>query len=344
MAVLLTRLTEHIRKRPGMYLGDLSFPGLKNLFGYLLEDMLDNSNHPVDISIEFKPDNRVSVVAEGLDTNLFVAIVYDLNTQFSSLGYGLPVIIALSEYACIHICNNASVILLNSERSQFDLSEDKSSTKLNRLTIDFKLEECFFENRVFDYEILNQYFAKFALLNSKARIVSIDSRGSIQQTNLFIYPDGLSHHLDLNIGAQLYGKPFMRLDIKARIEDYDYDICFAWLDIWLGQTNVTTFANYDTLILGGSFEQGILDGIRIVLKKLALEKGLAPDIASLKKQFLLSAAVKGADMVFSGATKTKLHMPAIRRQTRHLVSDRLADYLAGNREAEAAFLKKHTFS
>lgn len=335
------KLIEHIRKRPGMYIGEMSIRGLKTLLGYFFDDILSNKIGKPEIVIDFRKNNWINLKIINIDTALFVKIINDLEIEKSFEIFGLPVIIALSEQTKIKITHGTSLLFLTSTQGTYEYTATTTQHESDNLEIEFKPDEAIFKEIILDYEVLNQFIRRYAFINNNLKIVSIDNRKEVKQVNLFDYPNGISHQLDFKIGEQHYGEPFFRLDLKTKIGEYEYQICFSYQNIWLGQTYIMTYANYDELIHGGSLEQGVLEGIKSALQKLADKRNVAIDRRKIKEQLILIAVVKGENFSFHGSVKTKLNMPKIRKEIKQYVAKQMLAYLANNYEIEQKFLTKH---
>lgn len=335
-------LIEHIRKRPGMYVGDLYIRGIKTMLGYFFDDILKESSNKFDININFKTNNRIAIFIENINTELFIETVENLNLENKIVSFGLPLIIALCEQVNLKIINNSSISTLTSTKGNYEFKKKTISKNTDSIEIEFDIDQAIFKHTELNYEAFNQFFRKYVFINTNCRIISHDSRTDIKQTNLFDYPKGLSQQLDFRIEEQLYGQSFFRLDLITKKGKFEYQICISYQDIWLSQTIIQTYANYDELIYGGSLEQGILDGIFYAIKKIADKKQITIDRRNLKEQLILLAVIKGDNFGFEGSTKTKIYMPKVRKHIKEFVAEQTIKYLTDNIDVELKMLKKFT--
>jgi DNA gyrase subunit B len=333
---------DQIGKRPGMYVGDLSIHGLKNMLGYFFDDILENATNRVELNLDFNVNNYIALTVSKIDTSLFVKTLDNLITGNNLVAFGLPVIIALSEQAEIRFSNKGSLFSLSSRNGNYNCSKTPYSENIDFIKIEYKIDQSVFKLTELSYEVFNQFLRKYAFLNTCLKIISNDNRTKIRQTNLFDYPNGLSHQLDFKIGEQLYGQSFFRLDLSVKIDEYHYQICISYQDIWLGQAHVMTYANYDELIYGGSLEIGVVDGILLAVKLLADSRKISIDRRKIREQLILLAVIKGKNFNFYGSTKTKLNMPKVRKAVKEFVSDKILKYLAENETIEEQLLSKLT--
>lgn len=335
-------LIQNIRRRPGMYIGDLTIRGLKNMIGYFLDDIQKDNSSNIEITIEFKKDNWVKIQVNKIDTSLFAETISSLNTDNKFISLGLPVMIALSEEIKINVQKLPSLISLWANKGIYEYAATTAIDKIDRIEVNFKIDFDIFNSFSFNYEIINGFIRKYAFIYSNFKIVSIDSTKDIKQTNLFEYPNGVSDQLDYKIAEQLHGIPLLRLDLKVNIDEYDYQICFCYLDIWLGQTYIATYANYDELIFGGSLENGILDGIILTFQEYSksYKNKVKINYKSAKEQLILIAVAKGHNFNFAGSTKCKLEMPKMRKSIKQYVYNQLNYYLKTNEAIAEKVLDK----
>lgn len=335
-------LIEHIRKRPAMYIGNLSIRGLKSMLGYFFDDILKANSCKIDINIEFKNSNQIALSIESIDTNVFIETIERLDEENKLVTLGLPVIIALSEQLNLKIISNSSLLILTSKKGNYEYFKKPITNKTNRIEIEFNIDQTIFNETEIIYEVFNQFLRKYVFINTSFRIISSDSRTDVSQTIFFDYPKGLSQQLDFKIGEQLYGQSFFRLDLSTKIDNYEYQICVSYQDIWLSQTIIQTYANYDELIYGGSLEQGVLDGLFMAIKQTADKKQITIDRQNLKSQLILLAVIKGDNFGFEGSTKTKIYMPKVRKCVKKFVAEQVIKYLADNTDIELKILNKFT--
>ncbi|MFM9950049.1 MAG: hypothetical protein ACKV1O_19095 [Saprospiraceae bacterium] len=335
------KIIEHIRKRPGMYIGEMTIRGLKTLLGYFFDDIINNKIGKSEIVVDFRKNNWICLKIDNVDTSLFVKTINNLENENEFVIFGLPVIIALSEQTKIKITHSTSLLILTSTRGIYEHATTTTQCEFDRIDIEFKLDDTIFKEIILDYEVLNQFIRRYAFINNNLKIVSTDSRTEVKQVNLFDYPNGILHQLDFKIGEQYYGEPFLKLDLNTEIGEYEYQICFSYQNSWLGQTYIMTYANYDELIHGGSLEQGVLEGIKLALQKSANKRNVEIDRRKIKEQLILIAVAKGDNFNFYGPVKTKLTMPKMRKEIKQYVAGQMLTYLADNYEIEQEFLNKH---
>jgi DNA gyrase/topoisomerase IV subunit B len=99
-----------------------------------------------------------------------------LNAEKKFVSFGLPVIIALSEQIELTIAKKSLLLSLNAQNGVYKHAVSTSESEINFIEIDFKIDLTVFKDVILDYEILNQFIRRYALIYKNFKFVSIDSR------------------------------------------------------------------------------------------------------------------------------------------------------------------------
>ncbi len=342
---------DQIRKRPGMYLGEFSIVGFKNILSYFFNEIQSNNVLRTEILVEFLANGFIKIEAKNVDTFDYAEILWSgfPNKLFSSQNkksdyfFGLQVVVALSKEVKIEVQTPTDFILLNAKKGVFEVKSSAIKSAESSINIEFELDyDIWRKDFSINYEVINDFIRKYALINNDYRIKSIDNRAENTQIAIFDYPNGLSHQLDYLIGTHTYhGGIFMRMDLKTKTDKHQFEICFAYLDCWVSKPSISTYANNDKLIFGGSLEKGIIEGIVLAVKKLAKEKNAPIDINYKKAQpqLLLIASIKGDKFDFTGSVKAKINMPEVCKTIKGFVSEQTYLFFSQNEDVAKMMLK-----
>lgn len=317
---------QFVRRRPGMFVGNLSVQGLKNMLGYMIEELIENANSLTEIAIDFNEDDSIKIKANGIDANAFINTLTDADTN--TFFFALPTIIGLSQFAEIIVNRPPLVLWFKSNQDDYSSAASTSQSETDSIELCFKPDNNIFETVGNNYEIFNAVFKKYALLNRNIKIISQDKRTSPEQSILFHYPNGLSHLIDYKIGRQFFNTPLFRLDLNTEIGEYSYQVCICVLDNWVTSSCLTTFANNDELIHGGSLIDGIFSGIVTGFRKVSGNNKIKKK--KVLKHLLLVATVKGKSFEYTGGTKTALNMPNMKKEIKHFVAAAIQSHLINN--------------
>jgi DNA gyrase subunit B len=346
---------EHVRLRPGMYIGTTSARGLHHLVYEVVDNSIDEAmaGHASRIVVTIHADGSVSVEDNGRgipvkpipgakDRRPAVEVVLTtLNAggKFGGGGYrisgglhgvGVSVVNALS-----------SKLLADVFREGFawhqEYSRGRSTTKLKKgrsirktgTTIRFWPDpEIFTEGIEFKREILVERLRELAFLNKGVEIQLIDERDGGTK-DVFKANGGLVDFVKyLAEGKDALTKI---IPIDAKEADAEVEIAMQWTQGYA--ESVYSFANTINTHEGGMHEEGIKKALTNVLNRYARQKSLLKEKddnligEDVREGLVAIISVKLKDPQFEGQTKTKLGNASMRSLVETTVNARLAEWL-----------------
>jgi topoisomerase IV subunit B len=339
---------EHIRLRPGMYIGKLGDGSAKDDGIYVLvKEVIDNCidehmmgyGKAIDVKIT---DQRVVVrdYGRGIPLGKVVDVVSKINTgaKYDSgafqksvglNGVGTKAVNALSNYFKVQAYREGKTKLAEFKKGILttDAKESKTTEK-NGTLVEFEPDNTMFKHYHFIPEYLDDLMWNYAFLNAGLTIN--------YNTRKFYSKDGL---LDL-------------LKQKSDSEDIRYPIIhFKSDDIEVALTHggqygeeYYSFVNGQNTTQGGThlaaFREGVVRGVRDFFKKDF-------DAADIRASIVAAVAVRVQEPVFESQTKTKLGSitmapegPSVKNFVGDFVSKELEIYLHKNSAAADALLKR----
>lgn len=339
---------EHIRLRPGMYIGKLGDGSAKDDGIYVLvKEVMDNciDEHMMGYgkSIDVKITDQKVVVRDygrGIPLGKVVDVVSKINTgaKYDSgafqksvglNGVGTKAVNALSNYFKVQAFREGKTKLAEFKRGVIthDPKESKSADR-NGTLVEFEPDGSMFKNYHFIPEYLDDLMWNYAFLNAG---LTINYNG-----RKFYSKDGL---LDL-------------LKQKADQEEMRYPIIhFKGDDIEVAMTHGTqygeeyySFVNGQHTTQGGThlaaFREGIVRGARDFFKK-------DYDAADIRASIVAAIAVRVQEPVFESQTKTKLGSvnmapdgPSVKNFVGDFVAKELEIYLNKNPKTADEFQKR----
>jgi topoisomerase-4 subunit B len=339
---------EHIRLRPGMYIGKLGDGSAKDDGIYVLvKEVIDNCidehmmgyGKAIDVKIT---DQRVVVrdYGRGIPLGKVVDVVSKINTgaKYDSgafqksvglNGVGTKAVNALSNYFKVQAYREGKTKLAEFKKGILttDAKESKTDEK-NGTLVEFEPDNTMFKHYHFIPEYLDDLMWNYAFLNAGLTI-NYNNRK-------FYSKDGL---LDL-------------LKQKADAEDIRYPIIhFKGDDIEVALTHGSqygeeyySFVNGQNTTQGGThlaaFREGVVRGVRDFYKKDF-------DAADIRASIVAAVAVRVQEPVFESQTKTKLGSitmapegQSVKNFVGDFVSKELEIYLHKNSATADALLKR----
>jgi topoisomerase-4 subunit B len=338
---------EHIRLRPGMYIGKLGDGAAADDGIYILvKEVVDNcidefvmgNGKRVDIKIK---DGKVSVrdYGRGIPLGKVVEVVSKMNTggKYDSKafkksvglnGVGTKAVNALSSYFMVYSVREGEKVA--AEFSKGELVKQypiEKTDEVNGTYVEFIPDETIFKKYAFKTAYLDKMMWNYCYLN---RGLSMYYNGEKFQSK-----DGLKDLLENNMdGDPLY--PIIHL------EDEDIEVAFTH-----GRTygeDYYSFVNGQHTTQGGTHQSAFRESVAKVIRDFYNKNYEASDI---RQSIVAAIAVKVIEPVFESQTKTKLGSQEIepggksmRAFINDFLKDKLDNYLHRNPDVADTIEKK----
>lgn len=317
----------HIRKRPGMYIGNIGIFGFKNMMGHLLEEIKTDQSKRTQITIKFQPNYSFHIQMNNAEIPMFFEQWEDKTLE---PYFGFRCLVHLTELLELKTQNKTSLISLIGKGGNFNYNITQATDNTNTIDLWFKIDLGIFRDLLnVDYSEMNQFLRRYSFLNPLYKIVTIDNRSSDKPYFVFDFPQGISHELDFKLNEQ-HLTPIFRMDLKVTINNYAYQVSFAYTSENIS-TRLLTYTNYVDLLQGNSLERGVLDGLILGFKRYFQLKEIKTQVNTkkIKNQLILIAHLSGEEIEWRGATKTNIYMPHIRKDIKYYIAEKLTDELMG---------------
>ncbi len=321
---------EHIRKRPGMYIGRLGDGSHQDDGIYiLLKEVVDNA---VDefimgagkrINIEIQDDGYTTVrdFGRGIPLGKIVDCVSVINTgakyntevfQFSVglNGVGTKAVNALSEFFRVTAYRDGAYATAQFKQGVLVHEEKGTSDQKNGTLIEFLPDRSIFEDFAFDPSYIEKRLWRYAYLNAGLKLY-LDKECFYSTGGLF---DLLNNELeDGNLYDPIYHK------------DQTLEFAFSHIDSY--GDSYYSFVNGTYTSEGGThlsaFREGILRGINEFSGKKFINKDVRDGVVG-------TLAVKIQEPVFESQTKNKLGNTEVRSWIVNCVKDAVSSALYKN--------------
>ncbi|PBN46553.1 DNA topoisomerase IV subunit B [Capnocytophaga sputigena] len=340
---------EHVRLRPGMYIGKLGDGSSSDDGIYvLLKEVIDNSidefimgaGKTIDVKIN---DNKVEVrdYGRGIPLGKVVDVVSKMNTggKYDSRafkksiglnGVGTKAVNALSAYFKVESVRDNQSKSASFERGILkEESPIEETTKRRGTGIVFIPDDTIFKNFKFRNEYVVRMLKNYVYLNPR---LTINYNGE-----KFYSENGLRDLLAENNNEEDFLYPIIHL----KGEDIEVAISHSKTQY---SEEYYSFVNGQNTTQGGThlnaFKEAYVKTIRDFYKKNF-------DPSDVRKSIIAGLSIKVMEPVFESQTKTKLGstemgegMPTVRTYINDFISRNLDDFLHKNNEIADAILRK----
>ena len=359
---------EHVRLRPGMYIGSTGPMGLHHLVWEIVDNSIDEAlaGFASHIEVDVLPDDVIAVTDDGrgmpvdihpktgrpaveaIFTVLNAGGKFNNNTYKTSgglHGVGASVVNALSEWLEVSISRNGKVYKQRYERGHTvtDLVECGTSTHTGSKVV-FKADKEIFKNGTnYDFETLNNRVQQLAFLNKGLKMTIRDHMVDPVIEHVYKYEGGLVEYVKyLNQGKTLVNNSIIYCD-KQTQDDITIEIAMQYDDGY--QTNIYSFTNNIKTTEGGYHEDGFKLALQRVISNYAKDNNL------LKKDEVILGedtregltaiiSIKHPHPEFEGQTKTKLGNSEIRPLVSQIFGEVLEDFLAEHPDEAKAIIAR----
>ncbi len=358
---------EAVRKRPGMYIGSTSSPGLHHLVYEIVDNSIDEAlaGYCTEIKVDINPDNSVTVTdngrgipvgihpQQGIPTVEVVLTILHAGGKFGGGGYkvsgglhgvGSSVVNALSEKLEVEVSDGTHVYYQSYERGKPTCKlkvigdTDKMGTKIT-----FKPDPEIFEVLEFDYEILLKRLREQAFLNKGVKILLTDYRVENPET-VTLHAEGGIKEFVTYINR---GKDPLHDDIiyfEASREDMMVEVAMQYTTAY--SEILLSFANNIHTGDGGTHETGFKAGLTRVINDYARKNNILKEKdqnlsgEDTREGLTAVISVKVTEPQFEGQTKTKLGNSEARTLVEYALNDKLSEFLEENPRVARTIVEK----
>ncbi len=362
---------EAVRKRPAMYIGDISGRGLHHLVYEVVDNSIDEAlagyaNH---IEVYILEDNSIKVVdnGRGIPVDMHekmhkpalevVLTVLHAGGKFDKGSYkvsgglhgvGVSCVNALSDYLRAEIHRDGKIHMQEYAygKPTCDLTVI-GETDHTGTTIIFHPDASIFTETIYNYETLANRLRDLAFLNAGITLTLTDLRerdeNGIPKSEIFHSDEGLKEFVKyLDEGKE----PLIQDIIHLKTEKNNVPVEVAMTYNTSFNENIFSYVNNINTIEGGTHLTGFRRGLTSTLKKYADDNHLLDKLKiELSKEdfrdgLTAVVSVKVAEPQFEGQTKTKLGNNEVAGVVQTSVSEALRTYLEENPKQARAIVDK----
>ena len=346
---------EHVRLRPGMYIGSTGPTGLHHLVWEIVDNSIDEAlaGFASHIEIEVLPNDVIRVTDNGRGMPVDIhpktnrpaieAIFTVLNaggkfnnnvykTSGGLHGVGASVVNALSEWLKVRVFRNGKIYEQEYSRGHIlsDLKEYGTSTTTGS-EVTFKADkEIFKEGTEYNFEILRNRVQQLAFLNKGLKMTIRDKRNDNNLEFVYQYEGGLVEYVSfLNNNKELVHPTIIYCD--KVIDQTTIEIAMQYNTTYT--TSIYSFTNNIKTTEGGTHEDGFKLALSRVISNYAKEHDMLKKDEQItgedvREGLTAIVSIKIPNPQFEGQTKTKLGNVEVRSLVSQTFGQILEDFLA----------------
>ena len=358
---------EAVRKRPAMYIGDVSSRGLHHLINEVVDNSIDEAlagfNDRVIVTLH--KDDSVSVEDRGrgipidihpvekksalevVMTVLHAGGKFDKNSYKVSgglHGVGVSVVNALSEWMTAEVKREGKIyfqeyrkgIPVEKVKQIGTYKGEQTGTKIS-----FLPDNTIFKVTKFNFETVAERLRELAYLNKDVTMTLKSDEDKSEET--FRFKGGLIDFVKyLDEQRTALHKPVY---IEGERDNTPLEIAFEYSDSY--SENVHTYVNNINTIEGGTHLVGFRTALTRTLNNYAYKNGLIKENSKItltgddfREGLTAVISVKVMEPQFEGQTKTKLGNSEVKSVVETIVGEKLSEYLEENPSVAKKVIEK----
>ena len=340
---------EHIRMRPGMYigkLGDGSSPDdgiyilLKEVLDNSIDEFVMGSGKTIEISIS---DGKVAVrdYGRGIPLGKVVDVVSKMNTggkydtrafkkSVGLNGVGCKAVNALSETFSVFSVRDGMMKIAKFDKGVLvDDIKPSSTSKRKGTKVTFVPDEIIFKNYRYRHEYVVKMLKNYVYLNPGLSIVFNGEK--------FYSENGLSDLIKDNNNTEDFLYPIIHL------KGNDIEVAITHSKTQYNE-EYYSFVNGQHTTQGGTHQNAFRESIVKTIREFF---GRQFDATDIRKSIIAAVSIKVMEPVFESQTKTKLGstemgegMPTVRAHINEFIGKQLDNFLHKNGEHSELLQKK----
>lgn len=340
---------EHIRMRPGMYIGKLGdgssaddgiYILIKEVIDNCIDEFVMGTGKTIEVTLK---DKTVTVrdYGRGIPLGKVVDVVSKMNTggKYDSKafkksvglnGVGTKAVNALSNYFRVESVRDNQLKAAEFSAGELTLEDDVTETTRRKGTkVTFTADEAIFKNYKYRHEYIIKMLKNYCYLNTGLTILFNGEK--------YFSEDGLKDLLGETIAEDDRIYPIIHL------KDEDIEIAMTHSKTQYSE-EYYSFVNGQNTTQGGTHLGAFREAIVRTIKEFYNKNFEASDI---RKSIVSAISVKVEEPVFESQTKTKLgstdmgpEAPSVRTFVNDFVKNKLDNFLHRNPEVADALLKK----
>ncbi|NQT96625.1 MAG: DNA topoisomerase (ATP-hydrolyzing) subunit B [Candidatus Marinimicrobia bacterium] len=362
---------EAVRRRPAMYIGDVSKRGLHHLIFEVVDNSVDEAlgGFCSKIKVVLEKDNLISVDdnGRGIPVDIHkgekkpalevVMTVLHAGGKFDKGSYkvsgglhgvGVSVVNALSDHLIAEVYRDGKIYRQEYVRGKtITKLEVVGKSKRAGTKISFIPDAEIFKERDFEYQIVADRLRELAYLNSNLEILLEDRRNEEVTSDIFQFKGGLSDFIKYLDGHAhpLHNKV---ITVNRSTGEVPVDVALRYNDSYT--ENILSFVNNINTIEGGThlsgFRTALTRGLNTYAARNNLLKGKKGEgVSSLggedfREGLTAILSIKVPEPQFEGQTKTKLGNNDVKGIVDSTVFEGILDFLEQNPQIGKRIIEK----
>ncbi len=344
-----------VRKRPSMYVGNVSVEGLHHMVYEVVDNSVDEAlaGYCDFVSVCIHSNNSITVADNGrgipvgihktekipavevVMTKLHAGGKFDHDSYKISgglHGVGVSVVNALSSFLEVEIRDGKKVYSQTYERGKTSSSlKVLGKTNQTGTKIRFLPDSEIFKDIDFSFELISQRLRELAFLNRGLKIVIVDEK--TERKKEYCYQGGIISFVEyLNKSRNvIHKKPFY---MEAEKEEVSLEVAIQYNETY--SETIFSFANNINTKEGGFHVVGFKSALTRTINNYAVSSNLPKNLKEklsgddVREGLTAVISIKLKSPQFEGQTKTKLGNSEVKGLVETLINEKLGIFMEEN--------------
>jgi DNA gyrase subunit B len=352
---------EAVRKRPAMYIGDISKRGLHHLVYEVVDNSIDEAlaGYCNTITVTIHKDNSITVTdnGRGIPTGIHekenrsalevVMTVLHAGGKFDKGSYKVSGGLHGVGVSCVNALSQHLKVTVNREGKTFfqDYKYGKpvedvkviGESSLSGTTVWFQPDIEIFTETVYEFEILSTRLRELAFLNKGIQLTITDEREANEEDEFlnksFYSEEGLKDFIKYLDATREKLMPDA-ISIEGEKNGIPVEVAMQYNTSFT--ENLHSYVNNINTHEGGTHLSGFRRGLTRTLKSYAEKSGMLAKLKfdingdDFREGLTAIISVKVQEPQFEGQTKTKLGNSEVMGAVDQMISETLSNYLEEN--------------
>ncbi len=370
---------EHIRLRPGMYIGDTAFKGYHHLVWEIVDNAIDEAiaGFCTTINVTINKDESITVEDNGRGvpvTKMPDSDLTGVETVFTVVnaggkfgggnvykvsgglhGVGAKAVTALSEFTNITVERDGGKFEMRCEKGEIVSSLKRVGDSSRRgTTVTFKPDVTIFQSfKGFSFDTIESRLRQTAFLIKGVTINLVDNRLNEPLKTTFCFKEGLKDYIRyLNRGKQTLTEDILYFEGSQSFQKMDGETQDIVVEFALQynegfDSQIYTYCNNVSTPGGGTHLEGFSNALVRVMNKYARDYKFLKekDTERIKAEDVRSGlvaviSIKHGSPQYEGQVKDKLGNIEVKQITNNIVGSILERYLNENKDKAELIMNK----
>lgn len=335
---------DHIRMRPGMYIGAINIKGFTELLKGIISVTIQNLGSDF-FSVEILEKSKAKLKFKNLNgeiennwgiykqhTNTFILEFYALN--------------ALSEQFIISFWDNENnkIEAQYFEKGIKHTGREIVSINCKYIEVEFILDkEIWGESFELNTIYLTHHLREYAYLHKSTKFEILYKEAGEECKLVHHFKNGLKDRIDIEILNGI-GTSYFETSIDTQIEDLHVEVAFAFRDYAVDTSYLKSYVNDYHTSENGSHIDGLLKGLTYGVMKYFQKHDLIQKYKisekGMKENLVAAMNIKINAPVFSGCVKNKLANPEVIEPIANYVAELFFNKLEKEEKATERLIRK----